>query len=143
MPLDRACRRRADESSILLSENRREICISNQSRAMHDVWRVDGCLRLNIISCDYVVVKPDVGVIYVELKGTDVPRAIDQLKATWEAHKGDFLPAPPVGFVIVCRQYPRFSDALRRFISWASRIGGAKVHLFTRRESKTIEQLLN
>jgi hypothetical protein len=142
MALDAQCCRQTNESNIVLAEKGREICISNPTRIPHGVWRIDGCLRQNVIACDFAVGQAQQGSVYVELKGKDVGHAIEQLMASWDVFKDAFAPGRPSCFVIVCRQYPRFPEALRKFISWAARNGGAKVHLFTKREVRALRDLL-
>lgn len=78
------CITETQESQIKFEENRRKIIFLNPSKLQYLKVKVDGCaIRDNSIRCDYLLVSNDEREErYVELKGTDVMHAIDQIEAT-------------------------------------------------------------
>ena len=74
---------------IKLEEQSSKLIFLNKENKMIRKIRIDGCLITSGIRCDYLVI-PESGVEhYVELKGTDVKHAINQIKTTIQTiHKG-------------------------------------------------------
>lgn len=79
-----SCITETRDSQIKFEENRRKIIFANPSNLKYLKVKVDGCaIRDNSIRCDYLLVSDDEKEErYVELKGTDVMHAIDQIEAT-------------------------------------------------------------
>lgn len=71
------------DSQIKLEENQRKIIFENQDRRHYFKVQVDGCIIKDGVRCDKMLLSQDEREeYYVELKGTDVVHAIEQLKAT-------------------------------------------------------------
>lgn len=71
------------DSNIKFEENRRKITFRNPSRLNYQRVDVDGCTIKDGIRCDKLLLSEDEHEErYVELKGVDVPHAIEQLEAT-------------------------------------------------------------
>jgi hypothetical protein len=83
------CAEIKDHSLIVLrddgSKNDCHFVINNTSRQSITIVHIDGCVIKQGIRCDYLVL-PETVVpteeIYIELKGSDVKHAIDQLENT-------------------------------------------------------------
>ncbi len=70
---------------ITAEENGRKLTINNPTLRSITKVQVDGCLRISGGKrCDYLfeIDQPTTQVIYLELKGCDIPKAYEQLAAT-------------------------------------------------------------
>lgn len=78
-----ACCVNTTQSQIKFEENKRKILFTNEHRKPYIKVRVDGCAITRGERCDHLLLSGnEQEERYVELKGTDVVHAIDQLKAT-------------------------------------------------------------
>jgi hypothetical protein len=102
------------DSKPKVEENGRKAVFLNPERASIKKVKVDGCLiRGDVRKADYIVSKPGVIDVIVELKGADVYHARDQIIATlpfWRAY-------PPfstkVAGLIVCSRSPMSASDLQ------------------------------
>ena len=78
-----ACIVDSTDSQIKFEELNRKIIFQNPDRALYLKVQVDGCTIRDGVKCDKLLLSSDEREErYVELKGTDVMHAIDQLEAT-------------------------------------------------------------
>lgn len=78
-----ACVLEVDDSQIKFEENKRKIIFFNPERHAYKKVDVDGCIIKEGVRCDKLLLSADeCEERYVELKGTDVTHAIEQLEAT-------------------------------------------------------------
>lgn len=78
-----ACIRETTDSQIKFEENRRKVIFQNPQRRAYKCVDVDGCTIRDGIKCDKLLLSAgEHEERYVELKGTDVMHAIDQLEET-------------------------------------------------------------
>jgi hypothetical protein len=102
------------DSKPKVEENGRKAVFLNPENAAIKKVRVDGCLVTgNSPRADYIVSKPGVVDVIVELKGKDIYHAKDQIVATlsfWKAY-------PPfskrIAGLIVCSRSPMSSSDLQ------------------------------
>ena len=77
------CIRQTTDSQIMFEENKRKIIFLNSQRLPYERVDVDGCTINDGVRCDKLLLSADEREErYVELKGTDVMHAIDQLEET-------------------------------------------------------------
>lgn len=77
------CIRMSSDSQIKFEELNRKIIFLNPNHERYQKVQVDGCTIIDGIKCDKLLLSSDEHEErYVELKGTDVMHAIDQLEAT-------------------------------------------------------------
>jgi len=79
------CNNATKNNIISVSENRRKFIILNNSKFLVNEVKVDGCYILNGAKCDFlfeVINSKLEEVFYVELKGSDISHAVEQLEAT-------------------------------------------------------------
>lgn len=76
------CKEQKNDSRIVLKENRCKITFINDRRFSVNQIRLDDCVFKNQTSCDFLVIDNIDKEHFVELKGCDVPKAIEQLQAT-------------------------------------------------------------
>lgn len=78
-----ACIRPSTDSQIKFEEFNRKIIFLNPNKELYQKVQVDGCTIIDGVKCDKLLLSADEHEErYVELKGTDVMHAIDQLEAT-------------------------------------------------------------
>lgn len=112
-----------DVSKIKVEENGRAAIFVNEERAMFHKVKVDGGLVQNQLCADYVVAKTGVGSVVVELKGTDVEHAVQQIGATVELVRRCAAPGScrakavanlPVAGLIICSKYPKADTSFQK-----------------------------
>ncbi len=84
-----ACIEAQNHSEIKCEEKQSKFILLNPDRKKIDKIVVDGCIYKkggSELRCDYALNYADI-TIFVELKGTDIKRAIDQILATYEDAK--------------------------------------------------------
>lgn len=114
---------------IKVEENGRSAVFLNEERArFHKVKLDDGVVKGELCA-DFAVLKETVGMVIVELKGTDIEHAVDQVEAALELMKKCGRPrgkkgptsAIPIAGLIVCSKYPRsdtsFQKKQKRFVA--------------------------
>ncbi len=108
------CVEPVDHSKIKVEEQGRKAVFLNPDRVLIKKVIVDGCLiRDAKLRADYIVSKPAVVDVIVELKGKDVPHARDQIIATlpvWLAHPPF---SPKIAGLIVCTRSPLSTSELQ------------------------------
>jgi hypothetical protein len=113
------CIERIRHSKVKLSDpgTGRTAILLNADRARVRRIRIDGCLvPAGSIAADRVASKPQVVDVIVELKGTNVARAVEQIEATWRlwrTHR-EHLADQIIGAWILCSEYPRASTKVAR-----------------------------
>lgn len=79
----KTCIRQTTDLQIRFEENKRKIIFLNPQRLPYERVDVDGCTINDGVRCDKLLLSADEREErYVELKGTDVMHAIDQLEET-------------------------------------------------------------
>lgn len=70
-----------NDSNIAFSENKRSIVFHNPRRLEYYKVRIDGCVITEGIRCDnFLFGEHDHNDRYIELKGGDIPHAIEQIR---------------------------------------------------------------
>jgi len=93
----------------------------NPERRIVQRIRVDGCLApAGQTAADFLVSLPSIVDVIVELKGTDLRRALEQVEATVEflQNRKNFQKKPPnsplTGILIICSEYPSKNPRIQR-----------------------------
>lgn len=78
------CQNVRSDSEIVISDrgsrnNRSKFRLHNPNRASIKIVQVDDCVIKEGIRCDYLLVLPSEQEVYVELKGSDVKHAVEQI----------------------------------------------------------------
>ena len=78
------CESLKSDSSIVITDrnsrnNRSKFCLNNPKRASIKVVQVDGCAIKEGVRCDYLLILPDGQELYIELKGSDIKHAVEQI----------------------------------------------------------------
>jgi hypothetical protein len=72
------------DKKIVLQENKSKITFLNPNQDKILIIKVDGCVISDneTLRCDYALMPSDEVEIYVELKGSDIVHAVEQIKST-------------------------------------------------------------
>jgi len=72
------------DTKIVLQENKNKITFLNPNQDKILTIKVDGCVISDneTLRCDYALMPSDEVEIYVELKGSDIVHAVEQIKST-------------------------------------------------------------
>ena len=96
------------KSAILLNPDRVQV------RRIH----MDKCLApVGTTAADFVVSKPKIVDVIIELKGKNVDHAAEQVDSTWAfwSRHAEHEPNQSIGAWIVCSEYPRASLKVNRY----------------------------
>jgi len=130
-------------SRIKVEENKRRVLIKNDSKEKYIKYKVDGCLISGQIACDYVIAKPKVGDVIIELKGTDVDHAVLQILNTANYWKKNKLNSGSLAALVVCTRYPRIDTKIQRAKSKFARDFKGPLHVVTKNEEFEFVRLLS
>jgi hypothetical protein len=114
----------------------------NSDRHQYEVSKIDDCLVKNGPRADYLVSKVGVASAIIELKGTDVAHACDQLFASVVHANVVPLIEGSYGFLIVCRRYPRFDSFVAKAKDNASKRYKAGFHVVAKNLEFDIERVV-
>lgn len=76
------CRTIKNGLRIPVCENKRSFVFLNPGRESHELVQVDGCAIKIGLRCDWAMLLSSGREVYIELKGTDLNHAYDQVVAT-------------------------------------------------------------
>lgn len=112
--LDCACCTTTKRRRIVFTENGRRICFINQHERSYIMVNVDGCAIKQGVRCDNLLLSEDKQEErYVELKGTDIVHAIEQLEATIQTlgeHDGNRH-----AYVICTKVAPKYKTCMQKW----------------------------
>lgn len=139
-----ACRSEITSSKVKVAEGARFATFRNEDRSVFHRTRVDGCLIRNATAADFVVTCVGLGSVVVELKGTDVEHAVEQIDATVTVLKACAAQRKllPLAGLIVCARYPRFDTKLQRLTKWFVSRHKSPVHVVARNDEFDIRRIL-
>ena len=110
------CTSNVSDSNIVVKENKSSFQLRNPQRLGIKKIQVDGCLIDDDRErCDWLLVvdSDNPRALYVELKGSDIDKAIKQLEATLIYTKSDFVDANRECFVVSTR-VPKYGPSVHK-----------------------------
>ena len=109
------CSTATTDSRIVLRENRSKFELINSEKLQVEKIKVDGCLISDARPrCDWVLVSNEKNkALYVELKGCEIDRAIEQLKSTLTYTRERYSNYNKKCFVVSTR-VPKHGSSMRR-----------------------------
>lgn len=137
------CREITNVSKIKVEENQRKAVFLNDPRENYFRTKVDGCLVVHTLASDWVVSKPTVGDVVVELKGKDVNHAIKQIVSTLSYWKKEGLSNGKLAGLIVCTQYPKISTTVQKAQELIAKDYKAPLHVVTKNYEYKLENVLS
>lgn len=112
------CVEEVNDSNVTVKERGRRANFQNPSRARFRKVKVDKCLvSEGEKKADWIITKIGVGSIVIELKGKNLEKACQQLKATIENPKCKPWIEDKKSFLIVCSRYPSIDTTVQRLRS--------------------------
>lgn len=135
------CTEKVSHSRIKVEENRVKAVFKNDARSFFEVTQIDDCLVKGGIRCDKLVSRCDDISILVELKGSDVTHAKDQLFASAANKHVKSLLKDTVGFLVVCTKYPKFDTFVKKAKDKAAKDFGTGFHVVKNEGEFNIERV--
>jgi hypothetical protein len=135
------CQETVTHSRVKFEEKGKKVIFLNPDCGKFLRTRVDGCLKDCSPACDWVATKPNSGDVLVELKGSDVSHALEQLVSTAHYWTTKGYRAGELAALVVCSQYPRISTGIQRARLKFRRHFKAPLHVVSRNREFDIERL--
>lgn len=108
------CTTTSTDKLIVLSENKSKIIFKNTASKKIKKIIVDGCAIKNGIKCDFLIIDDNEKEFFVELKGTDITHAFEQLSRSIELLSKSPKSEEKHSFVISTRS-PLISSKLQKY----------------------------
>ena len=109
----RQCTKESDNKRITVRANNRSATFLNEDKTQIKVVDLDCLIQTTAAArADYIVTKPKVVDVIVELKGKDIDHAIEQILATAAFWKRIPPFSPHIGALVVFTRSPKRSAAL-------------------------------
>ncbi|MCW1979630.1 hypothetical protein [Xanthomonas campestris] len=121
----------------------RHAVILNPLKENHVKRRMDGGFIKNSTAADWMLSKPGTGDIFLELKGGDVSRAVEQISATADFAVKNNLICGKIGALILCTEHPGFNTKMQRIMqAFATKFKGP-IHARNRSGEFVFEHILS
>jgi hypothetical protein len=134
--------KKTNASKIKVEENGKQAIFLNPRRGVYFVIRVDGHLIQNKIACDFVVSKEKFADLMIELKGTDVDHAVEQVFLTAKFWHDTALNEGKIAALVVSSRYPRFDSKIARYKEKFARQFKGPLHLVTKNQEYYMERVV-
>jgi len=108
------CTEVTTDKLIFVEEHKRKVVFRNPCGRVYRKTIVDGCLIQDGIRADYLVSEAKSASVIVELNGSCVEHACEQLFVTAEHPSIKPLLEVKIGFIVMCSKYPRFDTFVRK-----------------------------
>lgn len=108
------CTTRVTHSLIKVEENKRKAVFRNPNRVEYEISDIDDCVIKSGVRCDKLVSRCDDHSALVELKGSNVAHACDQLFTSAKHDHVKPLLKEKIGFLVICSRYPKFDTFVRK-----------------------------
>jgi hypothetical protein len=123
------CSETVNHSRVKVEENSSKAVFLNPERVLYKITEIDGCVVKNGIRCDKVVSEVGSISVLVELKGSDVSHACEQLFASANDRAVQDHLEGKLGFLVVCTRYPRFDSYVAKAKQMAAKRYKAGFHV--------------
>jgi hypothetical protein len=137
------CQKLTKASKISVSERGRTATFVNEERRHYVKTQFDGCVLRETTAADWVVSKPPVGCVIVELKGKNVEHAVRQVLATAKYWLAGKLLEGRIAGLIVCARYPRVDTTVQRSQQEFTKQFKGPLHIVCRNGEYDIECVLS
>jgi hypothetical protein len=102
------CSEFVNHSLVQVEENKRKARFRNPAKKEYKITEIDDCIVKEGVRADWLISEIGNASVLIELKGSDVKHACDQLFASAEHLDVKPLLEKRIGFLVVCSKYPRF-----------------------------------
>lgn len=125
------------------AKSKRVAIINNTKRVTHIKHKMDGGHIKNMTTADWMISKPKVGDIIVELKGCDVAKAIKQVSETAEFIRSNKLQEGRLAALILCTEHPGLNTKMQRLIEEFMRRFRCPIHIRNKSDEYIFENVLS
>ncbi len=133
-----------NNSNVKISEPRSTSAVfSNKDRHQFKLIRFDGCIKNGETACDWIVEKDAIGRLAVELKGSDVDHAVEQIEAGLEYLRTVGMIDLPVAGLVICTRYPSVDTKVQRLSLRMAKKFGAPLKVRRDGRNLTFESMLS
>ena len=115
------CTKSVNYSNVKVEENKRKAVFKNSDCEVFKISKIDGCLITDGPRADYLVTKDKCCSVLIELKGTDVNHACEQLFSSALNDSVKSLCEKRLGFLVICSRFPRFDTYVLKAKTRASK----------------------
>lgn len=136
------CCENTDVSRIKFEERRSKAIFVNPERSKFVRIRIDGCAIPKGKAADWVLCKPGVGDIIIELKGRSVEHAVKQVSATVQEWAAKGWCCGKIGALIVTTQVPKATISQKVQLEFR-RSYGCPIHIVSHNQEFTFEKLFS
>jgi actin-like ATPase involved in cell morphogenesis len=143
MSIDARCCELVSVPLIKVQEHGKKAVFKNPSLVAHEKIQMDGCVVVNETAADWVVRKPGIGTVVVELKGGDVEHGAKQVDATADFLKKHNQIVGKIAALIVSTSYPKSSTTIQKAQALFFRKHKGPLHVVTRNCEFTFERVLS
>jgi hypothetical protein len=74
------CEEKVTDEALVLEENRSNITFINKNKDEILKVKVDKCVTFDEVICDWLLIRPDDKEFFIELKGSNIKHAYDQIE---------------------------------------------------------------
>ncbi|MEM6053025.1 hypothetical protein AAH450_20970 [Erwinia sp. P7711] len=135
------CIKFTNKKIVPFKEQKSSFILNNQKSRDLEIHHVDGCVITNGIRCDWMVIDTESGKeIYIELKGTDLNHAFEQLKETIRKLTKDQKKIKSA--LIICTRSPMSSSEIQIMQKSIFQTHKAKLYVKTSEYRENIEKLI-
>ncbi|MGO7156464.1 hypothetical protein [Rhizobium leguminosarum] len=141
--IDAKCLTLVNVPLIKVEERGRKAVFRNPGNVSHEKIQMDGCVVKNDTAADWVICKPDVGTIIVELKGKHVEHGADQIQATADHLKKIGYSTGKLAGLIVSTGYPKASTGIQKKAQSFSKKHRGPLHVVTKNSQFEFDRVLS
>jgi len=130
---------------VTVEENAAKAIFKNPDKKKFTKTQVDGCLMKNETACDWFITREDCDGVLVELKGSDVAHALDQIKASFAYLRDqNRLTLRRAGLVVCVKrpQHPAFNSKVQRVKEHLRKNYSAPLHIIVGNKELEFDRLL-
>jgi hypothetical protein len=102
--MSKPCTVYTEASSVKVEEKKAKAVFLNPNSKKYSVTEIDGCLIKDGARCDFLVCEIGSASVFVELKGSKIEKACDQLLATIDREEVKPFLEKKIGFLVVASQ---------------------------------------
>ncbi|WP_409313273.1 hypothetical protein [Pseudomonas putida] len=117
--------------------------INNEKKVEHIVRKIDGGIVCNATAADWMISKPEVGDVIIELKGCDVEKAMLQVIATADYATTNLKRQGLIAGLVLCTQHPGATTKIQRALAHFSKKYNGPIHVKNRSGEFKFENILS
>lgn len=137
------CITKTKDTLIKVHEKGRQAIVRNPKQDLFIRAKVDGCLLTNKTASDWVIAKPKIADVVIELKGCDVDHAVEQIAETISFWNASGNSNGKWAALVVCSRYPKVDTKIQRARVKLAKQYKAPLHVVTQNTVYDFDALLS